>query len=44
MHIPTFNMPTVRQVWHLIQQGDYAFTFDLKDPYLHIPIAKHHLF
>ena len=25
MHIPTFKMPTIRQVWQLIQQGNYTF-------------------
>ena len=39
MHIPTFKMPTIRQVWQLIQQGDYALSTDLKDAYLHI--TKH---
>ena len=42
MHIPTFKILTIRQVWQLIQQGDYAFSFDLKHAYLHIPIVKHH--
>ena len=35
-------MPTIRQVWQLIQQGDYAFSVDLKGADLHIPIVKHH--
>ena len=26
----------------LFNKGDYAFSFDLKDTYLHIPIVKHH--
>ena len=42
MHIPTFKMPTIRQVWLLIQQGDFAFSIDLKDVYLYMPIVKHH--
>ena len=36
-------MPAIKQVWGLIQQGDYANPSDLKDAYLHIPIIKHHL-
>ena len=35
-------MPTVRRVWQLIQHGDYTFSIDLQDAYLHIPIVKHH--
>ena len=31
MQIPTFQMPTVLQVWQLLQQGDYAFSIDPKD-------------
>ena len=42
MHIPSFKMPTIRHVWQLIQHGDYAFSIDLQDSYLHIPIVKHH--
>ena len=42
LHIPSFKMPTIRHVWSLIQHGDYAFSFDLQDSYLHIPIVKHH--
>ena len=41
MHVSTFKMSAMRQVWQLIQQGDYAFSIDLKDAYLYIPIAKH---
>ena len=37
MYIPTFKMPTVTQVWELIQQGDYVFSVNLKNAYLHIP-------
>ena len=29
-------------MWQLIQQGDYAFSIDLQDAYLHVPIVKHH--
>ena len=36
-------MPTIRHVLQLIQHGDYAFSIDLKDANLHIPIVKHHL-
>ena len=36
-------MPTLKHVWQqLIQHGDYAFSIDLQDAYLHIPIVKHH--
>ena len=42
MHIPSFKMPTIRHVWQLIQHGYYAFSIDLQDVYLHIPIVKHH--
>ena len=42
MHVPTSKMPTIRLVWQLIQHGDYAFSIDLQDAYLHIPIVKHH--
>ena len=41
LDIPTFKMHTIRQVQQLIQQGNYAFSIDLKDAYLHIPIVKH---
>ena len=37
-------MPTIKQVWQLIQDSDYAFSIDLKDTYLHIPIKHHHSF
>ena len=40
--MPTFKMPTIRHVWQLIQCGDNAFTIDLQDAYLPIPIVKHH--
>ena len=42
MHIPTFKMPTIRQVWLLNQQGNHAFSIDFNDANLHIPIVKHH--
>ena len=42
MHIPSFKMPTLKTVWQLIQQGDYAFSIDLQDAYFHVPIVKHH--
>ena len=43
MHIPSFKMPTLKTVWQLIQQGDYAFSIDLQEyAYLHVPIVKHH--
>ena len=42
LHIPSFKMPTIRHVQQLIQQGDYAFSINLQDAYLHIPIVKHH--
>ena len=42
MQVPSFKMPTIRHVQQLIQHGDYAFSIDLQDAYLHIAIAKHH--
>ena len=42
MHIPSFKMPTLKNIWQLIQRGDFAFSIDLQDAYLHIPIVKHH--
>ena len=42
MHIPFFKMPTIKNIWQLIQQGDFAFSTDLQDAYLHVPIVKHH--
>ena len=42
MHIPSFKMPTLKNIWQLIQQGDHAFSIDLQDAYLHVPIVKHH--
>ena len=37
-----FKMPTMRQVLQCIQQNDYAFSIDVRDTYLHIPIVKQH--
>ena len=42
MHIPSFKMPTLKIVWQLIQHGDYAFSIDLHNAYLHIHVVKHH--
>ena len=42
MHIPSFKMPTLKNVQQLIQQGDVAFSIDLQDGYLHVPFVKHH--
>ena len=42
MHTPTFKMPIVRQVWQLIQHGDYAFSINLRDTYLPIPNFEQH--
>ena len=42
MHIPSFKLPTLKNIWQLIQQGDFAFSIDLQEAYLHIPIVKHH--
>ena len=42
MHIPSFKIPILKHVWQLIQCDDYAFSIDLHDAYLHIPIVKHH--
>ena len=40
VHIPSFKMPMIRHVWQLIQCGDYVFSIDLQDAYLHIPILS----
>ena len=37
LHIPSFKMPTFKNVWQLIQQGDFAFSIDLQNAYLHVP-------
>ena len=42
MHIPSFQMPTIKHVWQPIQQGYYAVSIDLQDAYLHITSVKHH--
>ena len=42
LHIPSFKMPNIRHVWQLFGPGDYAFSIDMEDAYLHIPIVKHH--
>ena len=44
MHISSFKMLTIRHVWKLIQHCDYAFSTQLQDAYLNIPIVKHHHF
>ena len=44
MHIPTFKMPIIRQISQLIQQGYYAFSINVKDAYLHVPIVRQHHF
>ena len=40
--MPSFRMPNIRHVQQLIPHGDYAFSIDLQDAYLHIPIVKCH--
>ena len=42
IHIPSFKMPTLKNIWQLIQQGAFAFSIDLQDAYLHVPIVKQH--
>ena len=42
MHILSFKMPNYQTCMQLIQCGDYAFSIDLQDAYLHIPVVKHH--
>ena len=42
MYIPSFKMAILKHVWQLIQHGNYAFSIDLQDAYLHVPIVKHH--
>ena len=42
MHVPSFQMPTIRHVQQFIQCGDHAFSIDLQDAYSYIPIVKHH--
>ena len=35
-------MPTIRQVWKLIQHCHFTFSIDLMDAYLHSPVVNHH--
>ena len=42
LHIPSFKMPTIGNVWPSIQHGDYAFCIDLQNAFLHIPIVRHY--
>ena len=42
MHISSFKMPTLKNIQQLIQQGDFAFSINLQDAYLDVPIVKHH--
>ena len=42
MYMPIFKICTIIHVWQLIKCGDYAFSINLKDPYLHILVVKHH--
>ena len=44
LHIPLFRMPTIRHVWQLAQYGNYAFSINLKDAYLHIVKHHHHFY
>ena len=37
----TFTMETSQKVRNAIRPGDWAFSLDLKDAYLHVPIHKH---
>ena len=39
LQIPSFMMPAIRHVWQPVQHGLYAFSIDLQDAYLHIPIV-----
>ena len=40
MHIPTSKMPTIKQVWQLIKQGDYTFSIGLKDAFILILLLR----
>ena len=40
LHMPSFKMPTIKHVQQLIQHGDYAFSIDLQDAYLHCAMAQ----
>ena len=42
LHVASFKMPNIRHVLQCIQNGDYAFSIDIRDAYLHIPNVKHH--
>ena len=42
IYIPSLKMPTFKNIWQLIQQGDFAFSIDIQDAYLHVPIVKHY--
>ena len=42
MHIPTFKIPIIREKWELNEQGDHAFSIDLKDAYLYVPFVQDH--
>ena len=42
LHMPIFKIPTIRQVLKPIQQADCAFSVDINDAYLFIPIVKHY--
>ena len=35
MYIPTFKMPTIKQVLQLIQQDDYTFSVFSRMPFSH---------
>ena len=39
--MPTFQMPTIRQVWQLMQQDDYV-SLGLKDAYFPVPSTRQH--
>ena len=41
IHIATFKIPSIRQMQHLIQEGNYA-SLNHKDVYFYIPFVKHH--
>ena len=42
MQIPSFNIPTVKQVWHIIQHSDCTFSIKHESSYLHIPFVMWH--
>ena len=37
--IPTFMMPTIRQVWQLIQRSDYPFSVNVKNAYIFLLLS-----